>query len=260
MLNALNTAATGMTAQAKQVEVISNNLANADTTAFKRGRTEFQDLLYHTHKDPGAATSATTSNPTGVQIGVGVKVVAVSREEEQGSLKGTARDLDVAIGGNGFLAVDRGNGEIVYTRDGSLKMNAEGRLETAEGYAIVPEIVIPPEARAVNITRDGRVSVSLSTNETQEVGQIQLTAFVNPTGLTQIGGNLYGVSTSSGAPQPGTPGENNLGEIHQRFLEGSNVSPVTEMTDLIRAQRVYELNSKVISSTDQMLSTLNQVR
>lgn len=260
MLNALNAAATGMTAQAKQVEVISNNLANADTVAFKKSRAEFQDLLYQNIKEPGSATSATTQNPTGIQIGAGVQVSAVAREHMDGRPRGTARELDVAIGGQGFFAIQMPNGEIGYTRDGSFNRNADGTLVTSSGFPLAPEIVIPPNARAVNITGDGRVTISLDNGEPQEVGQIQLMSFANPTGLQASGGNLYMASPSSGAPIPGTPGDNGTGVLLQRHLESSNVEPVTEMTDLIRAQRVYELNSKVITSTDQMMSTLNQLK
>ncbi|MBS1982544.1 MAG: flagellar basal-body rod protein FlgG [Bdellovibrionales bacterium] len=261
MLNALNAAATGMTAQSKQVEVISNNIANADTVSFKKSRAEFQDLLYHTVKDPGAATSATTANPTGVQIGAGVQLAAVSRENGQGSPRGTNRDLDVMIYGNGYFSVQLPNGEIGFTRDGSFQLSQEGRVETSQGYPVVPEIVIPPNAVAVNISADGRVSVSAGSNkEVQEVGQLQVTNFANPGGLISQGNNVFLQSSSSGAAVPGNPGENGSGSLMQKFLESSNVSPVTEMTDLIRAQRVYELNSKVITSTDQMMSTLNQLK
>lgn len=260
MFNALNASATGMTAQTKQIEVISNNLANADTVGFKKSRAEFQDLLYHTTKDPGAATSATTANPTGVQIGAGVQVAAVSREHTDGQPRLTGRELDVAIGGSGYFTVQRFNGDIAYTRDGSFTLSSEGRLETSQGFAVVPEIIVPPDALGVNITQDGRVTISTSNKEVREVGQLQITGFANPAGLSAEGGNLFAATPSSGAPTPATPGEAGMGTLLQRHLESSNVSPVTEMTDLIRAQRVYELNSKVIQSTDQMMSTLNQLR
>lgn len=260
MLNALNTAATGMTAQSKQVEVISNNIANADTVSFKKSRTEFQDLLYQNVKDPGAATSATTQNPTGVQIGVGVKLAAVARENSQGSLRATGRPLDVAVQGDGYFAVAHLNGEIAFTRDGSFTTDPEGRITTSQGFPVQPEIVVPPNSSAVMISPDGRVQVAVGNQPPQEIGQIQLTNFVNPTGLKAIGGNLFVPSEGSGAPVPGTPGEAGYGTVGQMFLEASNVSPVTEMTDMVRAQRVYELNSKVISTTDQMLSTINQLK
>jgi flagellar basal-body rod protein FlgG len=259
MINALNTAATGMNAQSKQVEVISNNIANADTVGFKKSRAEFQDLLYQTTKEPGAATSATTQNPTGVQTGLGVKLGATSREHLMGSFRGTGRALDLAVGGNGFFAVQLPGGEMAYTRDGSFNLDAEGRITTSQGYPLVPEITVPPTAQNITVALDGRVSAHVGTGM-QDLGQIQLTNFANPAGLAARGGNLYGVSPGSGAAVPGTPGEEGFGGVQSQFLESSNVSPVTEMTDLVRAQRVYEMNSKVISTADQMLSTLGSVK
>lgn len=260
MLNALNSAATGMMAQQKQVETISNNLANADTVGFKRSRTDFQDLLYQNSVDPGAATSATTQNPTGVQIGTGVKVAGTARDHSTGAPRSTSRELDIALDGPGFLTFQKPNGELAYSRDGSLRMGAEGRLENVDGLPLQPEITVPANATGIEIAVDGKVKVRLASNEVQDVGQIQVTTFSNPSGLQSAGGNLYDASPASGAPVPVNPGEQGAGHIMQRFLESSNVSPVNEMTDLIRAQRVYELNSKVISSTDQMMSTLNQIR
>ena len=260
MLNTLNTAATGMTAQSRQIENISNNLANADTTAFKKSRTDFQDLLYHNLQAPGAATSATTQNPTGVQIGVGVRVAGNVRDHEDGTLKPTQRDLDIAIEGNGFLAVQKPNGEIGYTRDGSLRMGAEGRIETASGYPIIPEVQVPPSSREINFSFDGRIQVKNEQGTMEEIGQIQLTSFANSSGLQAEGGNLYNPTPASGAPVPGTPMEGGYGRIFQGYLEASNVNPTVEMTDMIRAQRMYELNSKVITTADQMMNALNSVR
>ncbi len=260
MLGALNSAATGMTAQAKQLEVISNNIANADTTSFKKSRADFEDLLYQNSKDPGAATSATTQNPTGVQVGVGVKVSGTTREFTDGSLKPTNRDLDVAISGNGFFSVQKPNGNLSFTRDGAFRIGAEGRLENGNGFPIVPEITLPAGTKNINITQDGRVSVLTDSTTPQEIGQIQLTLFANPAGLQAEGGNLYSPTPASGTPTPGTPGDEGLGMLMHKFLEASNVNPMNEMTEMIRAQRVYELNSKVITTTDQMMSTLNQIR
>jgi flagellar basal-body rod protein FlgG len=260
MLNTLNTAATGMTAQSRQIENISNNLANADTTAFKRSRTDFQDLLYHNLQAPGAATSATTQNPTGVQIGVGVRVAGNVRDHSDGTLRPTQRDLDIAIEGNGFLSVQKPNGEIAYTRDGSLRLGPEGRVETVSGYPIVPEMQVPPTAREIQVSFDGRVSVKTETGALEEIGQLQLTNFANTSGLQAEGGNLYNVTPASGAPVPGTPMEPGYGRVFQGYLEASNVNPTVEMTDMIRAQRMYELNSKVISTADQMMNALNNVR
>ncbi len=263
MLNSLSAAATGMAGQQEQLNVISNNLANADTTAFKGSRAEFQDLLYQNVKSPGAATSATTQNPTGVQIGAGSKVVGTQREHSQGILKQTERELDVAIEGEGYIAIQKPDGEIAYTRDGSLRMGSTRRLESADGFPVVPEITIPQEASGINITPDGKVQIRVVSNtgiQMQDVGQLQLTVFANNAGLQALGGNLYSVSPASGTPTPIEPGTGGAGRFHQKHLEGSNVNPVQEMTSMIRAQRVYELNSKVISAADQMLGTLGQIR
>lgn len=259
MMNALNTAATGMQAQSKQVEVISNNIANADTVSFKKSRAEFEDLLYQNVQAPGAATSATTQNPTGVQVGVGVRLAATSREHGQGSFRPTGRPLDMAIGGGGFFSIQKPGGDLAYTRDGSFQLDPTGRIVTSQGYPLVPEIVVPPGASDLNISPDGRVSVR-NGNDVMELGQIQLTSFPNPAGLMAEGGNLFSPSPSSGTPSPGNPGDPGIGTVNSNFLEASNVQPVTEMTDLIRAQRVYELNSKVVGSADQMMATLNQLK
>jgi flagellar basal-body rod protein FlgG len=260
MLGALNTAATGMGAQAKQLDVISNNIANADTTSFKKSRADFEDLLYQNSKDPGAATSATTQNPTGVQVGVGVRTSGTTREFTDGSLKPTGRNLDVAISGNGFFSVQKPNGNLAYTRDGGFKVGSEGRLENANGYPVVPEITIPAGTKQVDISPDGKVSILKEGTTPEEVGQIQLTQFANPSGLQAEGGNIYSPTPASGTPAAGSPGDDGMGTLVQKFLEASNVNPMGEMTDMIRAQRVYELNSKVITTTDQMMSTLNQIR
>ena len=260
-MSSFSIALSGLTASSSDLSVTSNNIANADTTAFKKSRTEFQDLLYRNIKEPGAATSATTQAPSGVQLGTGVQVAAITREHTQGSLKSTGRDLDLAIEGNGFFSVQKGNGEIFYTRDGSFSLDKDGRIVTSSGYPMIPEITVPQNAQAIQIALDGRVSAKVGNGaEVQEIGQIQVTTFANPSGLNSDGGNLFGVSSSSGTPNVGNPGDEGYGRIHSQYLEASNVSPVTEMTDLIRAQRVYELNSKVIGSTDQMMSTLNQVK
>jgi flagellar basal-body rod protein FlgG len=260
MLNSLNTAATGMAAQTRQIEVVSNNIANADTTAFKKSRADFQDLLYHNVQAPGAATSATTQNPTGVQIGVGAKVVGTMREHSDGSLRPTQRDLDVAIEGDGFLSVAKPNGELAYTRDGSLRIGAEGRIENAAGYPIQPEMQVPQGTSKLQISFDGRVSSINAAGTIEEIGQLQLTTFANASGLAAEGGNLYSATSASGAPIPGTPTDAGFGRIHQGYVESSNVSPVTEMTDMIRAQRVFELNSKVINTADQMMGAINNIR
>lgn len=260
MFDALNTAATGMEAQAKQVEVISNNLANTDTVGFKRSRAEFQDLLYNTVKEPGAATSATTSNPTGVQIGMGVKVGGVTKMFEQGAPRHTGNDQDVMIEGNGFFAVQLPNGELNYTRDGGFRLGATGRLETVDGYAVMPEITVPQDAVGMSIAADGRVSIRNGAGEVTELGQLQLTTFANPAGLSSQGGNLYSATSASGAPVVGNAQEPGFGRLLHQYLESATVKPVEEMTSMIKAQRIYEMNSKIINTTDQMMSTLNQIR
>jgi flagellar basal-body rod protein FlgG len=260
MFKALNTAATGMTAQTLQNEVLANNIANADTTAFKRSRAEFQDLLYQNEKDPGSATSTSTVNPTGVQVGLGVKAVGTSREHEVGAARPTGRELDVFIGGDGFFSIQKPNGEVAYTRDGSFRLDPEGKLVNAQGYPVVPEITVPQGVRNVTIAADGTVSVALSSNEVQQLGQIQLTNFINSSGLQADGGNLYLQTPASGEAVTGNPSDQGFGRLEQRFLESSNVNSVSEMTDLIRSQRLFEMNSKVIQTTDQMLSTLNQMK
>lgn len=260
MLDSLNAAASGMMAQQKQIDTISNNIANADTVSFKKSRAEFQDLLYQNVKAPGSATSATTQSPTGIQIGRGVKLAAVSRELQQGSPRTTGRDTDFMINGQGYFSVQRPDGELAFTRDGSFHIGAEGRVENADGFPVVPEITVPREAAAISVAPDGVVRARLSEGAEQEIGQIQVTTFANAAGLQAVGGNLFVATEASGAPVPGNPGEPGIGRIMQGVLESSNVTPVTEMTDMIRAQRTYELNSKVINSTDQMMNTLNSIR
>jgi len=260
MLKSLNTAASGMTAQSKQIETISNNIANADTAGFKRSRADFQDLLYQNEIDPGSATSATTVNPTGVQVGLGVKTVGTTREFQQGSARSTGRQLDVMVSGDGFFTIQKPNGEIAYTRDGNWKVDGEGRIVTAAGYTVVPEITVPAETKAINIAPDGTVDAIMGPNDKQQLGQIQLTTFVNPSGLAAEGSSLYARTPASGEPVVGNPGEQGMGMLQQNFLETSNVNSVSEMTDMIRAQRLFEMNSKVMQTSDQMLSTLNQVK
>jgi len=259
MFNALNSAANGMTAQTKQIETISNNIANAETGGFKKSPADLEDLLYNTSKDPGAATSATTRNPAGVQIGTGSRVVGTTREHTQGSLKITNNELDIAIAGDGFLPIQQPNGEIAYTRSGNFMKDAEGRLVTHEGHALVPEIVIPPDAVGINIASDGRVQVKVG-NTVSEVGQIQLVNFSNPAGLHAMGGNKFERSPSSGEPVTSAPGEGGTGNILHKSLESSNVDPVNEMTNMIRAQRSFELGSRVMTTVDQMMGSLGQIK
>jgi len=260
MLKSLNTAASGMTAQEKQLEVVSNNLANTNTTGFKKSRSEFQDLMYQTDKAPGAATSATTQNPTGVQVGTGSKVVATTKSFEQGGPQVTDRKLDFMIYGDGFFSIQKPNGDVQFTRNGAFKMNNEGQVVTSQGYLVLPEITVPPGTKTLAVAPDGQVISQMGNGEVQNIGQLQLTTFVNPSGLDSIGENLYSVSPSSGEPIIGNPGDEGMGSIQQGALEASNVSPMQEMTNMIRAQRTYELNSKVISTSDQMLQVLGQLK
>jgi flagellar basal-body rod protein FlgG len=261
-MRALSTAATGMEAQQLAVEVIAHNLANMNTTAFKRQRAEFQDLLYQTLRQPGAASSdAGTIVPTGVQVGLGVNAGSVYRITEQGSLSQTGNPYDVAISGEGYFRIQLPNGGDAYTRAGNFSLSPEGELVTSEGYRVEPGIVVPVEARQMVINQQGQVQVLLDGEaEPQVVGQLELVIFANEAGLEQIGGNLLLESAASGAPQPGVPGDPGFGLIRQGFIESSNVDAVTEVTALIKAQRAYEMNARVISAADEMLAASSNLR
>lgn len=261
MLKALNTAATGMKAQEENIGVISNNLANVGTTGFKKSRAEFEDLLYQTVKEPGSQTSAGTVAPAGVQVGLGVRTASVQKNFEDGAPRITRNPLDLQIEGAGFFPIQTPNGQIGYTRDGTFHRDATGKIVDKNGYPLIPEIVIPPNASTINIAENGEVSISMGASAVaQTVGQIQVVNFVNPTGLKSLGKNLFTPTNSSGTPQQGTPGENGLGAIAQGQLEASNVNVVDEMVNMISAQRNYETNSKVIQAADQMLQNLNNLR
>lgn len=260
MQRAMWTAATGMHAQQLNVDTIAHNLANVNTTGFKRTRAEFQDLYYRTLVAPGSPSSATTRNPTGVQLGLGVKNGSVKRIFSQGDLKRTDQPLDVAIEGRGYLKVQMPDGTTGYTRDGSFTPNEEGALVNSEGFQLDPPITIPSDATSITIGRDGTVSVRQAGSEnSNEVGQIELAGFINPAGLLSLGSNLFQPTEASGDPLDGTPGLDGLGRLAQGFLEISNVSIVTELVDLITAQRAYELNSRAIQTSDQMLQQLNNL-
>ncbi len=260
MLRALNIAATGMEAQTTRIDNISNNLANVNTTGYKKSRADFEDLLYQTLKAPGAAAGEGAQAPVGLQVGYGVRAASSSKLFSQGDFQQTGNPLDIAIEGEGFIQVVRPGGDVAFTRAGNLKTDGEGRLVTSSGFAIDPEIVIPPDATSVSIGADGRVSVTQGQSaEAIEIGQIQLAGFTNPAGLSSVGHNLYAPTATSGDPIVGNPGENGLGTVIQGFLEGSNVKVVEEMIDLIVAQRSYETNSKVIQAADEMLRTTAQV-
>jgi len=260
-MNSLRIAATGMMAQELNVEVISNNIANLRTTGFKRMRAEFQDLLYQDLRRVGSASSdAGNTVPTGIQIGYGVKTGATSRIMSQGSLTNTDKELDIAIRGDGFFEISLPNGQSAYTRDGSFELNENGQLVTVDGYEVQPAITIPENARSITINREGSVQVITDTNTTpQEVGQLQLTRFVNKGGLQAIGDNLFLETPASGSPNQGTPGQDGFGDIMQKFLEQANVNAVSELSDLISAQRAYEMNARVISASDEMMSSTTNI-
>jgi flagellar basal-body rod protein FlgG len=261
MIRSLHTAATGMKAQQNNMDVIANNLANVSTTGFKKARAEFEDLLYDNVKEPGSATGLNSMSPTGVQIGLGVKTSAVSKDFTQGSTKVTQAPFDVEIQGSGFFPVQLPNGQIAYTRDGSFKKGPDGRIQDRNGNVMQPEITVPPNAIGVEIEPDGMISVITEFNQVpQNIGQMQLINFVNPAGLRAIGGNLFVPTNSSGLPQQGLPGQNGLGQIAQGQLETSNVNIVDEMVNMISAQRAYETNSKAVQAADQMLQAINALR
>lgn len=261
MLRSLFSAATGMTAQQQNIDVISNNLANVNTTGFKRGRADFQDLLYQTLREPGAASTSQTEIPTGIQVGLGVRTAAVQRLFQEGNFQQTQNQLDIAIDGAGFFQIRRPDGETAYSRAGSFKLDSQRRVVTSDGFPLEPEITIPNDAISISIGQDGTVSVSQPGNTaSQQVGQIQLANFSNPAGLSGQGGNLFQRTTAAGDPITGAPGLGGLGGLSQGVLEVSNVSVVEEMVNLISAQRAYEINSKAIQASDEMLQTAANLR
>lgn len=260
MISALKAAASGMEAQQAQIESISNNLANVNTSGYKKSRVEFQDLLYETLQEPGANTSATTQSPVGIQRGMGVKVAGTQKNFEIGNPQNTQRDLDMMIKGDGFFVVQLPNGQPAYRRDGSFYKSATGRLETIEGYPIQPEITLPANARKIVIGENGVVT-AVGTDETiNQLGQIQIATFVNNGGLKSVGKNLFLATDASGPAAITNPGENASGGLLHGYLESSNVEIVREMTDMISAQRAFEMNSKVIQTVDQMMQHTVNVR
>ncbi len=262
MMRSLDIGATGMLAQQTNVDVISNNIANMTTSGYKRRRASFQDLIYQNITRPGSTSSDSgTLVPSGIQLGLGVRTGAVYREHGQGPLRITENPLDIAITGEGFLQVQMPNGDIAYTRDGTLQLNQNGELVTVQGFLIDPSISIPADALSIDIDPNGQVSVRVA-NQTasQLVGQLQLASFVNPAGLDAIGDNLYLETDASGSATTGNPGSNEFGSIRQAAIESSNVNVVEEITQLITAQRAYEMNSNVISTSDEMLQTVSQLR
>lgn len=260
-MRSLSIAATGMLAQQTNVDVISNNIANMNTTAFKRQRAEFQDLLYQQESRPGASTSAQdTRVPSGIQIGSGVRTGGIYRITEQGSMTSTGNTYDLAIDGPGYFQVTLPSGDTAYTRAGSFQLSDQGELVTTDGYLIEPAITIPQGALDVSISKTGEVQVKMSgQTELQTVGQLELATFINEAGLEAMGSNLYLETSASGQPTVSTPGEPAFGTLSQGFIEASNVNPVSEITSLITAQRAYEMNSRVLKTADEMLSTTTQM-
>ena len=259
MLPALWVSKTGLSAQDMNLTTISNNLANVSTTGFKRDRAEFQDLLYQIRRQPGAQSSQDSQLPTGLQLGTGVRIVGTSKMFTEGSLQTTEQPLDLAVNGRGFFQILQPDGTVSYTRDGSFHLDSNGQLVTSQGYSLEPAIVLPAEVQTFTVGEDGTVSVTVSGEPTpQVIGNIQTADFVNPAGLQAIGNNLFLETGSSGAPQVGTPGLTGLGTVLQNTLENSNVSVVEEMVNMITTQRAYEMNSKVVSTADQMLSFITQ--
>jgi flagellar basal-body rod protein FlgG len=261
-MRAMNIAATGMSAQQTYVEVTANNIANLNTTAFKRQRPEFQDLLYQNERRGGATSSDTgTIVPVGVQIGIGVKTAAVYRITTQGNLTQTSNPLDLAIQGRGFFQILQPDGTTAYTRAGSFQLSPTGEIVTADGFVVQPGITLPQNTLGVTINPSGQVLAQVAGQTTpQTVGQLQLANFANEAGLEALGSNLFVETPASGSPVTGNPGAVGFGTLNQGLLETSNVDVVSEITNLITAQRAYEMNSKVIQTSDQMMSTLNQIQ
>lgn len=259
MLRSLWIAKTGMESQQLNIDVISHNLANVSTNGFKRSRPVFEDLIYQTLRQPGAQASQQTQVPSGLQIGSGARPVATERIFLQGNLQQTGNSLDMAVQGNGFFQVQLPDGTLAYTRDGSFQVNSEGTVVTANGDVLQPQITVPSDALAVSIAQDGTVTITQPNNTSTTQGPIQLTSFINPAGLQSVGDNLYLETVASGTPNTSNPGLNGLGTLQQGFVETSNVNVVEELINMIQAQRAYEINSRSIQASDQMLQRLVQL-
>lgn len=260
MIRSLWIAKTGLEAQQMHMDVITNNMANVSTNGFKKSRAVFEDLLYQTVRQPGAQSSQQTQLPSGLQLGTGVRPVATEKIHLQGSLTQTGNPLDVAINGKGFFQVLMPDGSTAYTRDGSFQTDSQGQLVTASGFQVQPAITIPADALSVTIARDGTISVTQPGNAAaQQVGSLQLANFINPAGLSSQGENMYLETAASGSPLPNTPGTNGVGVLNQSYVEASNVNVVEEMVNMIVTQRAYDLNSKSVTASDQMLQKLSQI-
>lgn len=261
-MRALSIAATGMNAQEQNLEVIANNVANINTTGFKRSRAEFTDLIYQTERLAGVSSRGRDATiPEGAQVGLGVRTAAIRSLQIEGPLTNTGNEYDLAISGRGWFQVTTPNGDTVYTRDGALNTNGQGQLVTTDGYLVTPTITVPPTATSVTVSESGMVTATIAGQANpQQIGQLTIANFVNEAGLQALGGNLFQQTVASGAPTVGVPGDTAFGIIRQQYLEGSNVDPVTEITNLISAQRAYEMNSKVIQAADQMSGTITNLR
>ncbi len=251
-------AKTGLDAQQTRMNVISNNLANVNTTGFKAGRAVFEDMLYQNVRQPGGQTDVNSQAPTGLMLGTGVKIIATQAQVTQGDMQTTSNPLDLAIQGNGYFQIMQPSGTVAYTRDGTFQLSATGQIVTATGQPLQPAITVPATASSITFGNDGTVSAVLNTGASQVLGQLQIATFVNPAGLQSIGGNLMTSTPASGNPTVLNPGTNGAGTLAQGSLEASNVNVVTEMVNMIETQRAYEINSKAISAVNDMLSFINQ--
>jgi flagellar basal-body rod protein FlgG len=260
MIRSLWISKTGLEAQQTQLDVIANNLANVSTNGFKRSRAVFEDLLYQTLRQPGAQSSQQSQISSGLQLGTGVHPVSTERIYTQGNLQNTGNSLDIAIQGPGFFQIQMPDGTAGYTRDGSFQVNAQGQVVTGSGHPLQPAVTIPPNSQSITIAKDGTVSAALQGQiKPSQVGTIQLATFINPAGLQAHGENLFQETASSGTPNTGTPGANGVGVLNQGYVETSNVNVVEELVNMIQTQRAYEINSKAIQTSDQMLQRLSQL-
>jgi len=260
MIRALYTAASGMNAQQANIDNVAHNLANVNTTGFKKSRIEFEDLVYQEIRAAGSSASATTEAPVGLEIGLGTRAVATARDFSAGNMRTTSAPLDVAIEGGGFFKVSMPNGTTAYTRSGTFHLDAQGVIVTSEGYPIDPQITVPSNATSVSISKDGIVSAVVAGQAaSQQLGTLEIASFSNPAGLSPLGGNLFATTSASGEPESGAPGTDARGTLAQGFVEDSNVSVVEEMVNMIIAQRAYEANSRVVKAADEMLSQVNNL-
>jgi flagellar basal-body rod protein FlgG len=258
MIRALYTAASGMNAQQANIDNVAHNLANVNTVGFKKAHMEFEDLVYQQTRVAGTPTSATGESPVGLEMGLGTRAVGTSRDFSSGSMRSTSGPLDLAIEGDGFFQITQPSGTTAYTRAGSFHRDSQGLMVTTDGYAVEPQISIPPNATSISVSKDGIVSAVIAgQTATQQLGTIELAMFQNPAGLKAMGGNLFTATTASGEPQVGVPGADSRGTLAQGFVEDSNVSVVEEMVNMILGQRAYEANSKVLKAADEMLSVVN---